>query len=267
MTSLISAPDSRTHSSDPEAAEIWFLTGSQSMYGEGTLRQVEITVEECRRATGRRRYGPRRGRVETGADRFGDDPARLPRRQPRRSLHRRHRVDAHVLAGEDVDPGPRRAAQAVAPPPHPGQRVVAVVDDRHGLHEPQPGRPRRPRVRPRPDPPRHRPQDRRRPRRRSHGSTAHRHLDACVRGRLGPPATADGAVRRQHAQRCRHRRRQGRSRAPFRCLGQQLCRQRPRRGRRSDRRRRRRRVDRDLPRHVRRRGRASSRRRTGGRAA
>ena len=41
MTSLISAHDSRTHSRDPETAEIWFLTGSQSMYGEGTLRQVE----------------------------------------------------------------------------------------------------------------------------------------------------------------------------------------------------------------------------------
>ena len=41
MTSLISAHDSRARSHDPEAAEIWFLTGSQSLYGEDTLRQVE----------------------------------------------------------------------------------------------------------------------------------------------------------------------------------------------------------------------------------
>ena len=66
--------------------------------------------------------------------------------------------------GEDVDRRPRRAAQADAAPAHAGRHGAAVVDHRHGLHEPQPGRPRRPRVRLRPDPARHRPQDRRRPR-------------------------------------------------------------------------------------------------------
>ena len=52
MTSLIDAHDPRTHSRNPGAGEIWFLTGSQSMYGEGTLRQVEIPVEgRCRDAS------------------------------------------------------------------------------------------------------------------------------------------------------------------------------------------------------------------------
>jgi L-arabinose isomerase len=41
MTSLISSLGSRTRTREPGAGEIWFLTGSQSMYGEGTLRQVE----------------------------------------------------------------------------------------------------------------------------------------------------------------------------------------------------------------------------------
>jgi L-arabinose isomerase len=41
MTSLVSAHDSRSRAREPGTGEIWFLTGSQSMYGEGTLRQVE----------------------------------------------------------------------------------------------------------------------------------------------------------------------------------------------------------------------------------
>ena len=49
--------------------------------------------------------------------------------------------------GEDVDQRPRRAAQAAAAPAHAGQRRAAVGDHRHGLHEPEPGRPRRPGVR------------------------------------------------------------------------------------------------------------------------
>jgi L-arabinose isomerase len=46
MTSLISAPDSRSRSRGPGVGEIWFLTGSQAMYGEGTLRQVETQAKE-----------------------------------------------------------------------------------------------------------------------------------------------------------------------------------------------------------------------------
>ena len=60
--------------------------------------------------------------------------------------------------------GPRRAADAAAAPAHAGERLAAVVRDRHGLHEPEPGRPRRPGVRLHPDPARRAPQDRRRPR-------------------------------------------------------------------------------------------------------
>ena len=46
MTSLIDAPDTRSRSRGPGAGEIWFLTGSQAMYGEGTLRQVETQAKE-----------------------------------------------------------------------------------------------------------------------------------------------------------------------------------------------------------------------------
>ena len=90
---------------------------------------------------------------------------RHPRGQQRARLRRRHRVDAHLLPGEDVDRRPGRAAEAAAAPAHPGRRGAAVVDHRHGLHEPQPGRARRPRVRPHPVPAGRGPQDRGRPRR------------------------------------------------------------------------------------------------------
>ena len=115
--------------------------------------------------------------------------------------------------GEDVDRRPRRAAQAAAAPAHPGQRDAAVGDDRHGLHEPQPGRPRRPGVRLHPDPARRRPQDRRRPRqrpgRRRRGSAR---WARAARGRAALRTHAAGPLRRQHARRRRHRGRQGRGR-------------------------------------------------------
>ena len=62
-------------------------------------------------------------------------------------VHRRDRLDAHVLAGQDVDRRARRAAQAAAAPAHAVNVALPWADDRHGLHEPQPGRARRPRVR------------------------------------------------------------------------------------------------------------------------
>ena len=89
-----------------------------------------------------------------------------------RRVRRRDRLDAHVLPGQDVDRRPRRAAQAAAAPAHAGQPGAAVGRDRHGLHEPQPGRARRPRVRLHPDPARRRPQDRRRARRATPRSPA-----------------------------------------------------------------------------------------------
>ena len=42
-------------------------------------------------------------RLEAGADRLRRDPPARPRGQRRPGLHRRDRLDAHVLAGQDVD--------------------------------------------------------------------------------------------------------------------------------------------------------------------
>ena len=131
--------------------QIWFLTGSQGLYGDDVLAQV---ATQSRRSPTRwppRRHR-RRGRGQAGAHRRGRHAPHDARRHLRRPRRRRHRVDAHLLPGQDVDRGARRAAQAAAAPAHPGRPRPALVDHRHGLHEPQPGRPRRPGVRLHPDP-------------------------------------------------------------------------------------------------------------------
>ena len=61
-------------------------------------------------------------RVEAGADRAGRDPPRHAGGQRRRRGDRRHRLDAHLQPGQDVDRRARRARQAAAAPAHPGQR-------------------------------------------------------------------------------------------------------------------------------------------------
>ena len=110
-----------------------------------------------------------------------DGAAARGRRRP--GLRRRHRLDAHVLAGQDVD---RRAAQLRKPLVHlhtQFNRDLPVGGDRHGLHEPAPVRARRPGVRVHPDPSAARPQDGRRPLAGPAGRRATR-----LRGRGPPPA-------------------------------------------------------------------------------
>ena len=212
--------------------EAWLVTGSQHLYGRGGPRAR-------RRARAGHRRVPRRGARDPGhgGRQAGRHDTRRHRRRPARGrqlarLRRRHRLDAHVLAGQDVDRRPDRPAQAAGPPAHPVQPRSPVGGDRHGLHEPPPVRPRRPGVRVHPDAAAARPQDGRRPLAGPAGLGAPRLVDA-GRGRLARVAPApDRAVRRQHARGRGHRRRQGRGPGPARLLGQRLRRRRPGRARR-----------------------------------
>ncbi len=173
-----------------------------------------------------------RGRVEARADRRGGHPQGVPRGQRRRGLRRPDRVDAHLLTGQDVDRRAGRAAQAAAAPAHPGQQGTAVELHRHGLHEPQPGRARRPRVRLHPVQARRAAQDRGGARERPGGGGARRRLGTGRGGTRRGGLAQGGEVRRQHARRRGHRGGQGRGAAAVRRLGQHLRRQRPgRRGR------------------------------------
>ena len=68
--------------------EIWFLTGSQGLYGEETLRQVADAVAGDRRACWSD-VAAGEGRLEAGADRLRRDPPRRAGGQRRRLRHRR----------------------------------------------------------------------------------------------------------------------------------------------------------------------------------
>ncbi len=164
-----------------DAYEVWFVTGSQNLYGEETLRQV---AEQSQAVAD----GPRRpageGRLEARSEGCRQHPSPRARGERARRRHRRYRVDAHVQPRQDVDRGARRPAEAAAAPAHAGQRRAAVGRHRLRLHEPQPGRARRPGVRLHPDPARHRAQDRRRPRVEPRRRAAGRGLAARCR-RLG----------------------------------------------------------------------------------
>ena len=156
-TSTRSTPATRTSTDNDERGppvtapfegrEVWFLTGSQDLYGEETLQQVAEQSQRVAAALDDAAEVPVRVVWKPVLKDAGRDPPGHGRGQRGRRLPRRHHLDAHLLAGQDVDRRPGRAAQAAAAPAHPGRRRPAVGDDRHGLHEPQPGRPRRPGVR------------------------------------------------------------------------------------------------------------------------
>ena len=86
-----------------ETLECWFLTGSQSLYGDETLRQV---AEQSAEIVAMLNDGPEIGvrlvwkPVLIGAER---DPPRLHRGERGRQLHRSRRLDAHFLAGQGLD--------------------------------------------------------------------------------------------------------------------------------------------------------------------
>ena len=164
--------------------ELWFLTGSQHLYGDQTLRQVAEQSQRDRRDCSMPRRRSRRTSLwKAGAHRRRRDPPGVLGGQLRRRVHRRDRVDAHLLPGQDVDRRPGRARQAVAAPAHAGEPCAPVVAHRHGLHEPQPGGARRPRVRLPRDPAGAAPQDGGRPRDRS--AASHRRIGHWARARAG----------------------------------------------------------------------------------
>ena len=93
------APDALGH------LEVWFVTGSQELYGPETLRQVEAHAREVAAALD----GQPAFRCVSVAKPVATTPERsaaCARRERGGHLHRRHRLDAHLLAGQDVDRRP-----------------------------------------------------------------------------------------------------------------------------------------------------------------
>ena len=157
--------------------QIWFLTGSQHLYGPETLDQVAASPQQIQQLLRRRAAARRRDRRQAGA-------------------HRQRRRSGTVMLEANADPAclgviawmhtfsPAKmwitGLDALRKPLlhlHTQLNAGAAVGvHRHGLHEPEPGRARRPGVRLHPDPARRGPQDGRRARRRPGGGRADRRL-------------------------------------------------------------------------------------------
>ena len=211
--------------------EIWFVTGSQHLYGPEPAaarsppnsRQIAGALNASPKLPCKIVFKPvlttARGNRQLCLE--ANSAPQLRRADP---------LDAHVFAVEDVDRRPHRAAEAVPASAHAVQSRPAVGRDRHGFHEPQPGRPRRPRGGLHP-----------------HAPAAARARSSSATGRTRKCRTASAAwmraarawhdwqgakfcaLRRQHAPGRGDRRRQGRRRGAVRLRGQRLRRRRPRR--------------------------------------
>ena len=246
--------------------EVWFLTGSQALYGDETLRAGRrASPREIAAALGRRR---RRSRSGSSGSRCSPTPTRSARpcleanaddacvgviawmhtfspakmwiagldalRKPLLHLHTQANV---ALPWSTIDMDFMNLNQAAH-----GDREFGYIQTRLGVAA----------------------QDRRRARRPTRGGRRGSAPWArAAAGRREPRVAAAGPVRRQHARRRGDRGRQGRGAAAVRRLGQHLRRQRPGRGRRRGRRRRRRRAGRRVRRHLRRRRRSCARAATG----
>ena len=125
-------------------AELWFLTGSQSLYGQETLDQVAEQSQD----------------IAARLDAKPDVPVTVvwkPVLLDAEAIHRRM-LEANsapecvgVIAWmHTFSPakmwiaGLERPDQAAAAPAHPGRDGAPLEHHRHGLHEPQPGGARRP---------------------------------------------------------------------------------------------------------------------------
>ena len=84
--------------------EIWFVTGSQNLYGEETLRQV---AEQSQAVADGLDGLPVKVVWKPVLKDCRQHPSPRPRGERPRRRHRRDRVDAHVQPREDVD---RRAS-------------------------------------------------------------------------------------------------------------------------------------------------------------
>ncbi len=163
--------------------EVWFVTGSQHLYGEAVLEQVADDARRSRPASTTPRGSPSRSCPSPCSRRRRTSPGSCARPT------RRPTCVGLIAWMHTFSPAKMWIAGLTGlrkPFVHlhtQFNRDLPWSDDRHGLHEPQPVGPRRPGVRVHPDPPAPRPQDGRRPLAGSRGRRA-----GSARGRARPPA-------------------------------------------------------------------------------
>ena len=98
---------------DLKQYEVWFVTGSQHLYGPKTLETVAEHSREIAAALGASNTYPGEGGFQAGADHAGGDPRAVPGSQFSQELHRSYHLDAHLLARQDVDCRAEPAQEAI----------------------------------------------------------------------------------------------------------------------------------------------------------
>ena len=176
----------------------------------------------------RRGRGAFRGRAQAQPPYRVDDPAGVQRGQQRPRLRRRHHLGPHLQPVQELHPWPAGPPQAAVPVRDAVQRGDPVRHHRHGLHEREPGRPRRARARAHLRPHALGPQGRL----RVLEGPGRPHRARPVADHRGRPAGVAQhplrPLRRHHAQRGRDRRRQDRGPGQVRLDRRRLARQRGR---------------------------------------
>ena len=215
-----------------DGLRIMFLTGSLDVYSDETLRLVSEQSTRIVEGLWAASAIPVEIVEDTHAAPPGCHPPGLPGCQRRRPLHRGHRLDAHLQPGQDVDRRSAGPPEAAAPPAHAIRARPALVEHRHGLHEPQPVGARRPRVRLHRHAAAPSPQDGRGPLAGPGRAGPYRCLGAGRGRRARGPAPQGLPLRRQHAPRRGYRGRQDRGAGQAGHRLQHVCGQRSRAGRR-----------------------------------
>ena len=126
--------------------EVWFVIGSQHLYGPEALQQVTKHAEHVVNALNAEAKLPCKlvlkplGTTRTKSPTFAAMPITMTNALA-------WWCGCTLLASQNVDQRPGYPQQTAAAIPHAVQRLPAVGQHRHGLHEPEPDRARRPRVR------------------------------------------------------------------------------------------------------------------------
>ena len=111
--------------------EVWFLTGSQDLYGEAALKQVAEHSREIAAHLDGSGAPTRAGSSGSRRSRAPEAILDLCREANAcRQVRRRHHVDAHLLAGEDVDRRARARLQKPLAHLHTQFNARAAVGDR-----------------------------------------------------------------------------------------------------------------------------------------
>ena len=88
---------------EPKTQELWFLTGSQHLYGDETLKAVARNSQQIAESLDRSGKLPAKRGVEADPDRPRRHPGSVPGGQRGAGVRGRHHLDAHLLARQDVD--------------------------------------------------------------------------------------------------------------------------------------------------------------------